>query len=131
MKKEIEKHRKIELNTKTSLKLYLWNLCSCLEAKKNSQIKKLQRLYQAGEERLEEELNIVKIIKNLKNLRILTKNKFIDPKTQVLINHDIKNIINLDESSDGEQKKDDAMSSCESHGGEAAKDIFTEFKKQK
>ena len=42
------------------------------------------------------ELNLVKIIRNLKKLRFLTKSKLVDAKTEFLLRHNHKNVINLD-----------------------------------
>ena len=56
-------------------------------------------MYNKSSDKLEKEFNIVKIIKNLKDLRILIKNKFIDDLTKFQINHNTKNIIDLEDTS--------------------------------
>jgi len=63
------KHQKISYSLRTSIKLFLENLMFCFCKKKT----KLQKLYVIGQEKLETELNVVKIIRNMKNLRILMK----------------------------------------------------------
>ena len=41
----------------------------------------------------------MKIIKNLKDIKILMKNKFMDEITTFQINHNVKNVIDLEETS--------------------------------
>ena len=57
-------------------------------------------MYEIGGDKIDEELDIVKIIRNLKNLRILMKSHIV-PKHQELmykIVNDTRNLINLDET---------------------------------
>lgn len=53
------------------------------------------------------ELDLVKIIKNLKKLRLLTKSKLVDAKTELLLKHNHKNLINLDSSDLSDYCEDD------------------------
>ena len=41
---------------------------------------KLKKLYEKGSEKIKTELNIVKIVKDLRNLKILIKNSLMDPQ---------------------------------------------------
>ena len=60
--------------------------------------KKLQQLYEVGEERIESELNIVKFMNNLRNFKIVLKNSIMDPVVRKQIKHAEKNLIILDSS---------------------------------
>lgn len=90
------KHRPINLDLKSSCFLYIQNTFTdwfgCLFSRRT----KLQKLYEIGSEKLEGEMNIVKIIKNLKFLRVLMKKHLADENLQFEIRHDPKNVIDLD-----------------------------------
>lgn len=66
-----------------------FNSCS----KKNS---KLTKLYKKAENRINKELDIVKILTNVRNLKILLKNSMIDEQVRFEIAHADKNLISLD-----------------------------------
>ena len=54
-----------------------------------------------GEEKLSNELDIVKILKTLRDMKILLKGTLLsDPGTKFHVKHAPKNILNLDETSD-------------------------------
>ena len=58
---------------------------------------KLWRLYTQGQERIEKEFDIVKIIKALRNMKILLKREFErDQKLKIDVNNVGKNVINID-----------------------------------
>jgi hypothetical protein len=59
--------------------------------------KKLEKLYNATVERVEEETNIVKLIKDLRNTRILMNNSLMNDDLRFMISHNIKNYIDLDD----------------------------------
>lgn len=64
------------------------------------------RLKQRGAEKINKELNILKIIKSLRDMKILMKSKMLDKETKFEIAHSRKNIIDIDEptsSDDGDQ----------------------------
>ena len=57
----------------------------------------MAKLYDTCQDKIDQELDVVKIIRNLKNLRIVTKQYIInDPFMKLMIEHDKKNYINLD-----------------------------------
>ena len=62
-------------------------------------------MYEIGSGRLEEELDIVKIVRNLKNLRILMKSHIVakNPNLMYQIIHDKKNLINLDDTNKSDE----------------------------
>jgi len=55
-----------------------------------------------AEERIEKQLDIVKILNNLKNLKLLMKDKLKDEKNMFLIENDAKKLISLDTTSEDE-----------------------------
>lgn len=72
---ELEKHKPIKIRLKDSFCLYISNRLGCcfpssLWVKKN----KFQKLMSQTRQKLNKDLNIVKIVKNLRNLNILSKN---------------------------------------------------------
>jgi len=97
-------HREINLSLGSSIKLYLKNYLSswfgiqCCTPKG-----KLQKLYEEGQDKLEAEMNMVKIIRNLKFLRILMKKYVADEEMQYDIRHNPKNVIDLDALSEEEK----------------------------
>ena len=107
------------MNTFGSIKLFIQNYlstcwngylhCPRLGVKKGKR-NKLQKLFEAGEQKLEMELNLVKIIKNLKKLRFITKSQLVDHKTELLLKHNHKTVINLDSSDCSEGGYNDCLS---------------------
>jgi hypothetical protein len=53
-------------------------------------------LYKLGKERIQKELDISKLVKNLRNLKILVKNSFLNEKIGFMIYHSRKNILDID-----------------------------------
>lgn len=67
------------------------------------------------------ELDLVKIIKNLKKLRLLSKSKLVDAKTEFLLKHNHKNVINLDSSDLSDCCEDDISDYSENHDHDVQK----------
>jgi len=59
---------------------------------------KLKKLFVIGSQKIKSELNIVKIVKDLRNLKILIKNSLMDSQMKFQIQHAEENLIDLDES---------------------------------
>ena len=79
MKNEILKHRYIDIKTKYWVKLYFARLmgdCCCNKFFKRKT--RFMKLYERGQDRVESELNIVKIMKSMRDMKILMKNSFMD-----------------------------------------------------
>lgn len=53
-------------------------------------------LYKLGKKRMRSELNISKLVKNLRNLKILIKNSFLNDKISYMIYHSLKNTLDID-----------------------------------
>jgi len=77
----------------------------------------MNRLYKLGKNRLQSEFNISKLIKNLRYLKILIKNSFMNEKINFMIYHSNKNILDIDadkyEASDYEEKKENTINMME------------------
>ena len=56
----------------------------------------MNTLYKLGKERIQKELDISKLVKNLRNLKILVKNSFLNEKIGFMIYHSRKNILDID-----------------------------------
>jgi len=56
----------------------------------------MNMLYKLGKERIQKELDISKLVKNLRNLKILVKNSFLNEKIGFMIYHSRKNILDID-----------------------------------
>ena len=80
MKDEILTHRIISVKLKDWIRLYFakhagFLCCSRCMFKRKDQFLKL---YERGQDRIDAELNIVKIMKTLRDLKILMKNSLLD-----------------------------------------------------
>ena len=69
----------------------------------------LQRMFEGGADRLDKELDIVKLIKHKKNQRILCKKYLTDKDTQFKVKYDDKNIIDLDIETEDENAVQDKI----------------------
>ena len=103
-------HRVMRMKSSDKVKLYLanklgWLFRPGLWDKKE----KFQKMYQTTQDRLETELNIVKIIRSLRDIKILMKNSLMTPELKQMIRHTDKNLIDLDDtaSSADEQERPD------------------------
>ncbi len=91
----------IKFNFTLTLFFYLSSFGS-LFSKCLPNFEKYNKLYKEGSSRIEKELDLVKIIKDLRTLKIIVKNLFLDPEFKLEIDNYKKNIIDLDEE-DGEK----------------------------
>lgn len=57
---------------------------------------KLWRLYKDGEDRLEKEFDVVKIIKSIRNLKIITKATIMNHFMRTKVKNDGNNVIEID-----------------------------------
>ncbi len=58
----------------------------------------MQKIYDVGSQRLDDELDMVKIIQIMRNLKVLLKDKIISKDLKNKIKSSNKNIINLEEN---------------------------------
>jgi cell division protein YceG involved in septum cleavage len=75
IEKEIQQHHQIKLSSINSFRLYLSRFYC---RKKEGVNLKLSQLYETGTERLEKEMSLEKIIKNLRDLKTLTEKQLLD-----------------------------------------------------
>ena len=64
-------------------------------------------MYKEGQERLEKEFDIARILKKLRDLNTFVKNKMIDEKTKVEIKNSYKNVIAIDTDELDESQPDE------------------------
>ena len=99
VKNEIQKHRLIRISLKDSILLFLHDRLVCLQWfscwKKKAQF---QKLFKEGKLRIEKDLNIIKLVRNLKRLKILMKSSLMTKQVKFQIAHNIKNCIDLDDT---------------------------------
>lgn len=91
------------MRTRDKILLYLSNkLGCCFPGACWPDRKKFTKVFEKGAERIDQELNIIYFMNNLRNLKILLKNSLMkDPEIRMKIKHDEKNLIDLDQSSEG------------------------------
>lgn len=115
IKSKIYTHRIVKISTGLSIKLFFAkimgpffpnNICSL----PSNRLSKYMRLYERGEERVENELDICYIIKTLRLLTVWMKNTKLSKQVRFEMQHSNLNLINLDEdsfSSDDEDSSSD------------------------
>ena len=114
MRKEIEKHHIIRVNNFDSLRLFFNNVCFGLCCKMCfSKVDKFSKLYEKGEERIEKQLDVIKLIHNLQKIKILMKNSLMSPEIEHQMLHSEKFLIDLD-NTDSESNDDDVDESEDS-----------------
>ena len=127
LKSTIYTHRIVKIRTCLSIQLFFAKLMgpafphSCCMLPKNK-ANKYMRLYERGEERIENELDICYIIRTLRNLNIYMKNTSLTKQVKFEIMHSKANLINLDEDSFSESSDEDESSSDQ----EGQKSMFEE-----
>lgn len=91
-------HRVINLKLKDKLCMYLQNLMGpCFICKVCwSSSKKLNHLFDETQSRLETELDIVKLIRNIRNSKNLLQNSLMNSEIKFQLAHTKKNFINID-----------------------------------
>ena len=105
IQKELNTHRAIKLHPRDNFCLYLSHRMGCFFPsfcwKKKSQF---QKLYKMTHDRMENQLNIIKIVRNVRNLKMISKFSLLTPKLKQQLTHAEKNLIDLDE---GESNPDE------------------------
>lgn len=113
IKKEIDKHRVVKLSTFDKWMYFLMIFMGrCFPTCWWKKHKKLSLLFEEGKSRISKELDIVKIIKTLRYMRILLKNSLLTPEMRFKIEHAERNFINIDLSDDerSQDTSDDDLS---------------------
>lgn len=98
LQKEIAKHRLVRLRRTDVILLFLHAYCPCFKyicCWKNRAI--VTKLFNEGKMKIEKDLNIIKLVKNLKRLQILMRSSFFNRDVKFQIAHSVYNCINLQE----------------------------------
>jgi len=99
---EILNYHHICLSAKSSLKLFCFQNCRCFGKKS-----KLKKLIKVGLERMEKDMNIERLIKNLRNIKIFFKlSQFLNNEDKFKIQYNHKNVINLDSDENNNSDED-------------------------
>lgn len=108
----MNKHHLIRVKPCDNIKLFCSNICFfhifCFKCcwKKGE---KFRKLYESGEERLELQLDLVKMMHNMKKLKILLKNSLMSPEIEYQMLHSKKYLIDLDNTdSESDLNNDDS-----------------------
>jgi len=80
---EIKKHKFLKIDLKQSLRLFISKFCSlnsrCCNME-SDEVKKLSKLYHEAEHKIYHDLNVVRLIKTLKDMKILIDSHIMDKK---------------------------------------------------
>ena len=71
--------------------------------------KRYHYLFGQTKERLNKELNIIRLVKTIRNIKLFLDSNLMDHKTQFKIHHDAKNYVNIDLSSSDMQMEQEAQ----------------------
>lgn len=107
VKKELDLHRAIKLHKKDNICLYLSNRLgrffpSFIWPKKSQ----FQKLYNKTRDKIERQLNIIKLIKNVRNQKVISKNSILTDMLKQQLKHCEKNVIDLEDTSDFDSASD-------------------------
>ena len=98
---EISKHYTLHLKIMDKVKLYLSQYFGFLCCKPCWMRRdKFTKMYEEGASKMEKELNIFKLLKSIRRMKILVKNQMMTPKIKTLLDHSNKNIIYISTDSD-------------------------------
>ena len=118
MEAEVNRHYPIKLSFYMNTRLFCLKRfgilsCYCLSSRADA-FQRLKRLYDNGSDRLEKELSIERVMKNIRDMKILINSKFMTEEERFKIEHNYKNVIDLEvtessgessEFSDSEEEK--------------------------
>lgn len=100
VEEEVLKHYRIKLSARQKLSMFIMSKCKCFKkcmAPAGSNNEKLMKLYKLGQERLHNDLSMEKMVKSIRDMKILLKNKFLDDDLKFQIYHNRKNVIDLED----------------------------------
>jgi hypothetical protein len=117
---EVKKHKPVILSMRNNFILYFVRIFeTCLRtkwynciSKKNEQ---LLFLWNSAQKKIENDLDVVRIIKHLRELRIALSNQMINEKMKFQINHHHKNVINIENEDDMDSGDSDVDSDYLKH----------------
>ena len=99
---ELELHRPIKFHYRDNVLLYLSNHLPscCFPSKLWPKQKRFTKLYNMTKQKLQGELNVIKVIKNLRNQKILAQNSVMTKEVKNQMKHQKQNLLNLEDTSD-------------------------------
>ena len=106
VEREIRNHYPIKVSLWSSFKLFFIRPCRCNDYKwlknngKVTQNERLVRLYNKGWAKLHNDFGLDRIIKKLRDIKLLVKAKHMDDRDAFCIQHHGRNIIYLDDPND-------------------------------
>lgn len=116
-KKELQKHRFIHMSSKDTFLLFVHTQLRCLVCKVCPLWRKkakLQKLYDRAQHKIESQLNLFKIMKNMRMMKIAMRSNNLDKNVEYDCLHSHKCIINLDTSCEEsiEEEQSNSNSEC-------------------
>lgn len=95
---EISSHRHIKVRLTDSIKLFVASIIPCKGWNKIWQdYQSFKRLLVRGKDRMKEEMDVVKLIRNIRHMKILLKHSLMTKQMKYEISQTYKNIIDIDE----------------------------------
>jgi hypothetical protein len=109
VKDEVQKHRHIRIKFWENMLLFFsdsW-FGFIIPQKFWAKKKKLLKLLREGRKRIEKELDIVKIMKSLRDIKLLMKNSLMTPDIKFQVAHCEKNFIDIELDGEDSSNSDD------------------------
>lgn len=80
----------------------IWSLCCCTCFKEN----KVDKMYEKSEAQIEKEMDIIRLIKNIRNIKLILQEKLpMSKQEEYKLNYKGPNVLDLDESDEPEEQK--------------------------
>ena len=86
---------------------WIWCNGRCLSPGRLTTNERLMKLYDDGTDRLDTELGVERILKHLRDLRIYVNHNLLDEQAKFNIQHNFKNVIDVEKSTDEEGEDED------------------------
>ena len=109
VKNEVQKHKHIRIKFWENLLLFIsdsW-FSFIVPHKFWTKKRKLLKLLREGRKRIEKELDIVKIMKSLRDIKLLMKNSLMTPDIKYQVVHSEKNFIDIELDEDDSSESED------------------------
>ena len=95
-KKGSIRNRLIHFHFKDYVSIFFINVCPCLAKKSNKKRYKLKKLYDIGYKKIKENLDIVKIMRDLSNIKIVMEHSLMNDEITQALRYQNENMIFLD-----------------------------------
>ena len=105
---ELQHHRAIKLSMYDQVTLFFQKIfCPCLVARmcttQTPRGLRLNRLWERGTKRLEHDFDVERLVKQLRDIRIFFRERVFDEKIRFQIQHNKKNVIDVEESTTNDE----------------------------